>query len=695
MKKNKLFTIASLTSLGAIASMSPTLISCTKKPFDQRNDGKIVISTGFSLTGNQGKGLIEKVNEYNKWIGYNSDKDIWEGTNKKAEGYMPLEVVANPNGYSTSTLRLKLTSKDKTELFNIFVNYPSAAALLAEWKMNLAMDEADYESFGLASSFKTINDNIAFNTKKEKWVVPLGRSSEMGSVNKIVIGKILSDLKEKGAQLDGTHSNIDSYIEAYNNSQEKDFPDFKKKWVVKSDIKQSVLDVIKKLKLTDDMFDTYASLIDFSILAKSIYEPNASAYIIGIDSFPSAVNLMTSSITKSDIKKNYISYKPDSTAKKIIATGGYDFESFRFNKNSEEHKLFKKIIEKLLHAINSKALWVGGGGQYGSDHLKNHLLGISYGSTAGYSKTYFGENDKIVKYKGTLNTKDIEKVSTIVQLNGKNPEAGILFKFDTTNGHTNKIFSSTNEKEAGKYDYKSKDQNSDNAISGLADKSFLVSSSNLSVQGSNVIFTDNNKKTHIVPKAKHLGQIFKNNEYDFFAFESTEFEFAKADNQNTLQKREATWISNPHYAFDKANETAAIFTQGPSLVLIHANDEEDKATKLFVKWFYTKRSDGTTPVEDFNKAGSYITPTSEFLSYTPEQLEKNKKFKLNDAQKIAFENFKKSISESATYKLVDDVPAFKSALVRDNLGTAARQAVNASSGKTFEKFLEEVNQGLI
>ncbi|KDE43539.1 hypothetical protein NPL6_03520 [Metamycoplasma hyosynoviae] len=704
MKKNKLFTIASLTSIGAIASMSPMLISCGKKPFDQKNDGKLVISTGFSSTNSQGKALAKVIAMYNDWIGYDTKNNLWKATNKKAEGYMPVFSKANPNGYSTNEISSKLQSKDKAGFYNILVNYPSAAALLAEWKMNLAIDDADYESFGFASSFKTINDSIAFNTEKKKWVIPLGRSSEMGSVNKIVMGKILSDLKTKGATLTGTHTKIDSYISAYNSSTEKSFSEFTAKWKTKEDkdIHPNVLAKIKELKLSDELFDVYSDLIDFAILAKSIYEKNVSSYIIGIDSFPSAVNLMASSITKGDPTKNYVPFKPTDESKSIKNNGGYDFDSFRSSTNNEFKQLYKKIIEKLLDGINKKAVWIGGGGQYGSDQSKNHYMGISYGSTAGWAYTFYNDKDNVVTYKGKA-PKEILEEAKVVKLN-KVTEEEKLFTFDTaTGGHTNSIFKSTSTK-AGNFDYTSKDATADSTLSGISG-GFLVTSSKLSTQDSNVIFTDDKGKTHKVENVKSLGKIFKNNDKDFYLFETSEITWEKPKQENSLQQSESDWISNPHYAFDKTKETASIFTQGPSMVLIHSNEEEDKATKLFIKWFYKHENDvktkvnGTevtekkTAVEVFGQSANYITPTDKFMKNTIDDLKI--KLKYNEALIIAFENFKKSIDDSANYKLVDDVPAFLSSRLRDEMGATARQAVNSPSGKTFDEFLEGVNEGLI
>ncbi|SGA30494.1 Uncharacterized lipoprotein MPN_097 precursor [Chlamydia abortus] len=130
-------------------------------------------------------------------------------------------------------------------------------------------------------------------------------------------------------------------------------------------------------------------------------------YVLGFDSLPNAVNAISSSLSKGDSSKNYIRKSTDS---KFKVNGGYDFDSFYQNKKSEEYKLFEKSLAKIIEGINSNAIFIGGGGTYGSSDLTIHKLALSLGSTAGFSHTYVDKDEIIlIKPKDT----DIEFDSSL------------------------------------------------------------------------------------------------------------------------------------------------------------------------------------------------------------------------------------------------------------------------------------------
>jgi len=92
-------------------------------------------------------------------------------------------------------------------------------------------------------------------------------------------------------------------------------------------------------------------MINFSIQAKRIYNKDPLLNVIGFDSLPNVINTMTTSLTGGDINKGYI--KPDEDK---ITTGGFDYSTFLKVANSEQSKLFKKIVDLILEGVKEGAV---------------------------------------------------------------------------------------------------------------------------------------------------------------------------------------------------------------------------------------------------------------------------------------------------------------------------------------------------
>nr|WP_258545796.1 hypothetical protein [Metamycoplasma hominis] len=162
-----------------------------------------------------------------------------------------------------------------------------------------------------------------------------------------------------------------------------------------------------------------------------------------------------------------------------------------------------------------------------------------------------------------------------------------------------------------------------------------------------------------------------------------------------LNEADADWISSP-LAFDK-NAKKAVFIQGPSILPIHANEKEDKATKLFINWMFqhdlenfkieevfkgkttTKTFEGKQkPIDIFNEYGSYISPTKSYFS-------SDKASKLNKATKIAFDNFKQLDKEDSGYIPSEDIATSLSDVLREAITSAGKAALSkANVNEVFE-----------
>lgn len=681
MKKiNKI--LLGLAPAAALIAASGLSAACghtgTGYGFDQTDDGKLVLASGFSNTNKQGVALKAVVDAYNKWI-----KD----NNKQSEGYLPVEVKTLANGYNTNTLRSDLDAKNSNDFYNMTLNYPAAASILSQYKMNLAISKEDYDKFGIENGFNLGNDLIGGNTKKEKWVVPLSRSSEMLSVAKALVGKFIKELKELGVKIsDKDNTKVNEYLKYYteNGNEAKGVDET---WAHAKSDKIDKEQIVKALpEMSDQIFRDYSSMINFSIQAKRMYNKDPLLNVIGFDSLPNVINTMTTSLTGGDINKGYI--KPDDDK---ITTGGFDYSTFLKVANSEQSKLFKKIVDLILEGVKEGAVWIGGAGAYGSNNLLKYQLAMSLGSTAGYSHTFSTAKSLTnLKIKDTTTSLD----QSTLEVSDKKPNASDKWVIQIKSGtHTNGVYGKDNWASAKKYDKKITQEAADiikKQVQGQ--EGYLVElSSTFEYKNNKISLKKGNKELEAV----YLGKIYEGNEKEYFFLKKSQVENEVVSSNKILNEEDADWISSP-LAFDKTTKKA-VFIQGPSILPIHANEKEDKATKLFINWMFqhdlenfeivevSKKGETKTtfdgkqkPIDIFNEYGSYISPTKSYFS-------SDKANKLNKATKIAFDNFKQLDKKDSGYIPSEDIATSLSDVLREAITSAGKAALSkANVNEVFE-----------
>lgn len=654
--------------------------SGTSYGFDQTDDGKLVLASGFSNTNKQGIALKAVVDAYNKWI-----KD----NNKQSEGYLPVEVKTLANGYNTNTLRSDLDAKNSNDFYNMTLNYPAAASILSQYKMNLAISKEDYDKFGIENGFNLGNDLIGGNTKKEKWVVPLSRSSEMLSVAKALVGKFIKELNGLGVKISDTdNTKVKEYLDYYttnkNEAQGVDETWAHAKTEKLDEIKEQIVKALPEM--SDQIFRDYSSMINFSIQAKKMYNKDPLLNVIGFDSLPNVINTMTTSLTNGDINKGYI--KPDEDK---ITTGGFDYSTFLKDANSEQSKLFKKIVDLILEGVKEGAVWIGGAGAYGSNNLLKYQLAMSLGSTAGYSHTFSTAKSLTnLKIKDTTTSLDQSSLEVLGQKPGESDKWVIQIK---SGEHTNGVYGKDNWAKASKYDKKITQEAANiikEKVQGQA--GYLVElSSTFEYKNNKISLKKGNKELDAV----YLGKIYEGNEKEYFFLKESQVKKEEVSSNKILNETDADWISSP-LAFDKTAKKA-VFIQGPSILPIHANEKEDKATKLFINWMFqhdlenfeivevSKKGETKTtfdgkqkPIDIFNEYGSYISPTKSYFS-------SGKASKLNKATKIAFDNFKQLDNKDSGYIPSEDIATSLSDVLREAITSAGKAALSkANVNEVFE-----------
>ncbi|MCV3753466.1 P80 family lipoprotein [Mycoplasma enhydrae] len=703
MKKiNKI--LLSLTPVSAMAI--PLMAAACGRRFDQNYDGIIKIATGYGENNPQGKAMKGIVQAYNDWLESGTEEDKKK---RKEDGYLKVEVEFLPNGYNTGPLQSKLNAKERNKFWNIIINYPTAAAIISKRDMNLSISDEDYNALKILDTFKNANDDIAGNDKKEKWVIPFSRSSEMSAIDKVLLGKLIKELKA----IDGVNytqdavktKKIDEYVKYYEDLSKAATPNDAKyvdtEWEISKTVElDKAKEAIKKLNITleDEMFSKYDSLVDFAIAAKKLYSGKDSnnKYIIGLDSLPSALNVMNAAITKGDKSKQYI---PPSEKHKRF--GGYDYESF-LKKNTDQNKHFESMLGKVFEGIKTGAIWIGGGGAYGSSSLTRHNMAISIGSTAGFTHTFVKGNDKTIYFLKTNKAKRELGTPNEIKEPTKQPnkDKGALFEFGK---YLNPIFAYDSNVKMGQYDKKFIDKKAQDQFIKhkdkfgdyhLLDAEFNKNESTLKYKGEEDKLTADE-----ISKIIDLGAIFENDSRKYILISKDLYTSEKISKEKLVNKEDADWISAP--LRKSASDKKSVFVQGPSLVLIHANEKEDKATKLLVKWLFEHKHTKVTidkkdyaninSVDAFNQHGNYISPTEAYFS----DANKTVIDKLSEAEKLAFQNFKLVKESPSEYQTADDVSSNLSDQLRDSIRAAAVKIVgqvSANKNPSFEDLMEEIRK---
>lgn len=711
-KSNKiLISMASVATLGALPLVAARCGGSQK--FDQKFDGIIQIATGLSESNNQGAAIKGVVDEYNKWLNSGTDEEKEE---KKAKGYLEARLQFLPNGYNTGPLSNKLSSKDQNTFWNILLNYPQAASILAQSEMNLALSDEEFDNLNLASVFKNTNKPIAGNKNHEKWVVPFGVSSEMQSVNKLVLGKLLNDLKsEVGLTIEEKNvkknvKKVNEYIDYYSKSPKKNHIDTEWNKDKASDTEKVKKDILSmNIKLADDIFESYEKLIKFSIAAKKLFPKNVNRPILGIDSLANSINVMNASQSKGDLTKGYIT-----PSDKHEVTGGYDYESF-LTKNTDQNKVFEDLLKLVFEGIKEGAIWVGGGGAYGSNILTKHNMALNIGSTAGWHNTYIEETSSKI-YFVDKKENEIDKNRYFNLYESKSSD-DVVLKFNRIEDgskNINKIYSHDSKSKIGRYDKKFKSKNEQDKFLNELKNNFNAKLLEYEYdEKSNSLILGRDSKGDIVSsfklndthkgKFKALGKIFNDDKTYSLVLDTSSISEKTISADGLLNEADADWINSP--LVNKDGDKKSIFVQGPSMVLIHANESENKGTKLFVNWMFTHNIPEITlrrkkysqtyknikPIDAFNRFGNYISPTNSY--FADDKKEETIKV-LNEATKLAFESFNLAIKDSENYQLAEDVSSVLSDKLRDSISTAGRKMVaqyTSNTAITFDDFMKQIS----
>lgn len=712
--------------------------------FQQNTKSEIVLATTFSETGAQFKSINTIISEYNKLVDQmiqvknnaSLTQDQKDAEYKKLGISPKAKKVVQKNigsGYPAGAekVNLSLSSRDRDNFFNLILNYSTVAAKLAAKEGNSgdmllsfnSLDEGlntDLSQFD--SGFSNVNSEIENVTAKSTYVLPLLKSTQVLSINASVLGYFLSTMKEAGVTFE-TSDESDKFFEDIIKKGEGDKEAVKTLWGEKVSTADTVLQPYKKegFKLSKNIFESYTKLLEFATIAQSLFinsskGVDASVKVFGVDDMTGVYEQALFSALDGE-KANML--------QTVSVSGGrtkVEFNAIK-NNNSASYIKSQEIFTKFSEAMEKGAIYAYPSGQYASNDQTKHQVAFSIGSTAGYWHNFKKAGTAITNLKHTSTGYTTELSSnTAFEFNDQNTKYpdGIAY----FSSYKNVIYPSTlqDTSKAQRYDYKAKTANDDTIIRDLYSKAkttlnlfFKVSDTQA---GKVKEYTDKlnelvTSQTDKVKKYMMTKLDGTNTEYVVYAFldvlnekkltlkasPSIEGHTVESlSDTNLLNETELVSLPTPS-KWNEDNAKKVLYVQGPSLIGIKSNDEDEAATRAFVKWLMTSaQTIGTTnntALVELQKSAGYISAVKDLESNATNA---SKIYGTNQYLKIAYDEFVKS-SKEADYVIFEEPAGSQSDAFRKNIATAWETTQStisnkAQTKKTFQDFVTDVTKGI-
>ncbi|UUD36866.1 Uncharacterized lipoprotein MPN_097 precursor [Mycoplasmopsis californica] len=622
------------------------------KRFDQENDGKIVFGSTWSSRDVQWKAFEAVIKVYNEQM-------------KNEKGFMPVELKSIAGGYSggTTDVQSKLSGKDAKAFYNLTANYAPVLSMLAGEGMLLNFDDDDetvaVKKDVFSDSVMVLNSNTTNIVNDGMWMVPAFKSTTVMSVNAPVMSYIIEGLVSKGAKIDP------AFTEYYNNLKTQgaaDRAEVAKLWgAVKSSI---VADAYKDLIIGFDTFRIYNQLVEFAKVAQDTFEEsskgvNSQVHFLGLDD---AIGFLET-IAFASVNAN-----PDESFTRMITKDSnrqVDFSPFA-STEATVYKNFASMFDKLKPIMGNGAVVINGKGVYTSNTFIEHKFALWVGSTAGYKYNRVDASDV---YKYGTNEYELERIEK-VSVRKKDNLIGIgkysnpVKKFDIDNSSIKK------------YDYITKDETTWNNFE--SNKAAITSNSKISLVDAGQaagLDAEINGDANIVKLGEIIAAIGDgkkegDSKIAYLIKDITDSKIKKlAKSQSTKRVNDNELFILPTTSkLTSQDEKDVFYGQGPSIMGIHANDAEDYATKMFMKWLVTdKKYDigsktQVVPTQYISEEASYI--------FAKKGFENNDLSKANIFLKHAYDVYTKVSKEPEKYVLFEELGDAQGSKFRDSFNAA-------------------------
>lgn len=672
-----------------------------------KNDGKIVMGVTWTKDKSQ-------------WNALQGVMDVYNEKMKDKPGFMPISLTGLGSGYSAGADKIfkEIGSANESSTFiNLTANYAPTASKLAKEGMLLNFNDEDPEIAvdlnAFAEEFSIVNESTENIVKKGSWILPAMKSTNALGINASVFGYVLEKMKEKGAQVDPAfQQEFDKLVNLSKNDRES----VVKKWgELVEEAKLAELK-LSEYKIDNSIFNEMNKLLDFSIKTQKMFKKssiqNSAVHVFGVDDPVGFFQTIAFSTINADYDEYFSKVIQTKNGNKVVDFSGFKSTDSKISKN------MSRIYDKIKEAISVGALKLMPGGDYTSNYQKRHEFAFGIGSTAGFFHSFTDStsaNDVYIYSKGEI-TKDFEFTVNIFKSFKKEVKIKDGSKHNRVHvdggKHKNPIFLSTDGYDkAPKYQYISKSAETDTKLNELMNNAEFVSKRILLIPTGDAsslkILRDDFKEAFI-----ELGEVENDKETKYIAFAGqkkgavNEEVFTPSD-KDLLNKNELVAKSIPG-KFVAENKKFVSYSQGPSFIGIHANDEEDKATKMFMKWLLTPTKHKFAEKYEYNKTTKKVEKVGEVEETAVQHISRiasyifpikgfeNESFVTdNDYLKVAHETFSKSIKDGENFAIFEELAGENSDKFRSTLNSVL-QNINDKiyTGTQVGDYVAEIVSGV-
>ncbi|WP_406614525.1 P68 family surface lipoprotein [Mycoplasma corogypsi] len=699
--------INSITEAERVANAADrTNPTSAKKPFDQMEKSTLVLGVTFSETNNQYKSLQKLIEVYNKLVKEKSS-DI-----PGVEAAKPFEIKNIGSGYNGGAQAVvrSLENTDANSFINLTFNYAALAASLAEYNMLLSFNDEDkqanYDISHFSNAFVAENYTTQYFDAPTTNILPAFKSTNVLAVNGSVLAYVLKTLEDNGVKFAADTETTD-FVSKVKAAGAGDATGVQKEW---GNPVPNIGEVVKGFEFSKNVFKTWKGLLAFSELIQKMFvnsvDSAKAVQAFGVDSpvalFESALfaslgadyQKMIQSVNVLEGNKIQVSYRPI------------------HNENSEAYAKGRIIYDAISKSVTQRVLKLQPPGAFSSGDQIQHKFAYSIGSTAGYSHN-FTRSESISSFEVPnkpymnfdLNRSWFTWGVIPKKLSGQKPENVLAY----VDNFSNPIFKSSYTNDLNRFEYKALDEESDKKIAAAWQPEnkneyiIKVPYSTLDVNKSSytelkasanyigAITSDSGQNFVLIKATKTQGK--SNEEILNAALEPFGYQLVKRDSTGTLQESELFILPSPS-KWEESDPKDVIFSQGPSVIGIHANEKDDKATRMFVKWFMTadktySELNNKKPVIFLQEAMSYVTPVTGFET-APSPFREN-----NQSLKTALELYKK-VATDPNWVAYNEPGTTQANPFRDQINssfTSLQNAANSGSQYTYRDFIDKIQVG--
>lgn len=578
MNKSKKIALT-LGTVATIAAPIAAVVSCGSGGgsgfngrYDGNNDGKVLIQSTWAANQSNYRSLDTIVGKYNE-------------LKKNEPGFMPVELshVEGTYGDIAKQAISGFEAGDKAKLPNLFVDYSTGLAAIQAYDMAL-----DFGKLGVSRSLfdsdalEYANDTEKVDAKTELKATPLAESTQMLTADLPLMKHFITALANAGATVTpGAASTFLGKIDAYDlTANTADKTAIEPLWPT-----PTAGTSLSGYTVDNSTFESFEGIFEFGQKVMTLFgkhaNPNAdNLHVFGVDSPTSLVNLISKSL-----EKDASTYAP------IIEKDANGYLDNKWLKDGQSKDAMMKSFDMINGSLANGSLWLGGGGDYTSNYTKEHRIAMALGSTAGWNYNFV--KAATIKVVGDITVEAFKAAAS--------KHSGALASF----GHYNNPIwpSSKALTSMGNFDLK---------VKNSADESKITSG--------NYFFTAKEDPADMTKFDKVVLQKKSGDEVNYYVVKNNS---DVTDSNNSAKLNETDFVAKDNVALMalKTGTDKVIIPQGPSLVGVHSNAAEDKATALFLNFLYgsaTADFDGKgtmeTPTVFFTKNSGYVVPMNGYTT---------------------------------------------------------------------------------